>query len=249
MTPPADPWKAVTAAHTPAAGAAALGPVRHRAEVRVFPDGDRLWVRWPAGRADAVRCLLPVPGVVFLVSRGGAWFPFGSRLPTADRPPEGEGFPIAAVLSPSRFHSAGPPEIATPPVLLRIVRGGDVKPATALACDLTDLTSWADSATTAELAAALAVIAGDRIVLRSAKPPTVRGGTRYWGDDVLVPVGFRPDPDLRADVLRAAAGAAADELVLLDESGVELIPHGAFAPVSRAGLRLALRPTAAGGGS
>jgi hypothetical protein len=31
-------------------------------------------------------------------------------------------------------------------------------------------------------------------------------------------------------------------VVLLDESGVEVIPRSAFAPATRAGLRLALRP-------
>ena len=241
MTPPgADPWKDVTAARIPAAGAAALGPVRHRREVRVLPDGDRLWVRWPVGLADVVRCLLPVPGVVFLAPRGGAWYPFGSRLPTVDRPPDGDGLPVAAVLAPARFTSIGPGELTAAPVVLTVVRGGEPRPVTALACHIADLAAWADTATTAELAAATAARAGKRVILRGAKLPVVPAATRYWGDDVLVPVGFRPEPDLRSAVIRAAIGAD-DELVVLDESGAELIPRAAFAPVTRAGVRLALR--------
>jgi hypothetical protein len=240
MTPPADPWKDVTAARIPATGAAALGPVRHRGEVRVIPDGARLWVRWPAGLADVVRCLLPVPGVVFLVSRGGAWFPFGNRLPTADRPPAGDGLPVAAVLAPARFNPVGPAELTAPSVSLCVVRGGEPRPATALACRIAELAGWADTATTAELIAATAARAGERVILRGARLPVVPTATRYWGDDVLVPVGFRPEPDLRPAVVRAAVGAD-DELVVLDESGAELIPRTAFAPVTRAGLRLALR--------
>jgi hypothetical protein len=245
MTPPADPWAAVAAARIPAAAAAALGPVRHRGEVRVVPDGDRLWVRWPAGLADVVRCLLPVPGVVFLVPRGGAWFPFGSRLPTSDRPPEGEGLPVAAVLAPAKFTAIEPGDVTAQPVALRLVRGGEPRPAAALACQLADLAAWADGATTAELAAVTAARAGERIVLRGAKLPAVPGATRYWGDDALVPLGCRPEPDLRPAVIRAAVGAAADEIVLLGEDGAELIPGAAFAPVTRAGLRLALAGGAA----
>lgn len=245
MTPAAGPWTDVTAARIPLAAAAALGPVRHRAEVRVQPDGDRLWVRWPAGRADVVRCLLPVPGVVFLVPRGGAWFPFGSRVPTADAPPDGEGRPVASVLAPARFTPVDPGEVTAPPVVLGVVRGGEPRPATALACTLADLAGWADTATGAELGAVRAARAGGRVVLRGAKLPTVPAATRFWGEDVLVPVGFRPEPDLRADVIRAAAGADADDLVLLDESGADVIPKAAFAPVTRAGLRLALRAAGA----
>jgi hypothetical protein len=245
MTPAADPWKDVTAARIPVAGVAALGPVRHCGDVRVFPDGDRAWVRWPAGRADVVRCLLPVPGVVFLVPRGGAWFPFGSRLPTADRPPDGDGLPAAAVLAPARFTAVEPGQVDAALVTLGVARGGEPKPATALACRLADLAAWADTATTAELRAVNAARAGDRVVLRGVKLPTVPTATRYWGDDVLVPVGFCPEPDLRADVIRAAAGAAADELVLLDGSVAELIPKAAFTPVTRAALRLALRAAGA----
>lgn len=245
MTPAADPWADVTAARIPLAAAAALGPVRHRPEVRVQPDGDRLWVRWPAGRADVVRCLLPVPGVVFLVSRGGAWFPFKSRVPTTDAPPDGDGRPVASVLAPARFTPFDPGEVTAPPVALGVVRGGEPKPATALACALADLAGWADTATSHELAAVRAAHAGGRVVLRGAGLPTVPAATRFWGDDVLVPVGFRPEPDLGPDVIRAAAGADSDDIVLLSESGADLIPKAAFAPVSRAGLRLALRAAGA----
>jgi hypothetical protein len=245
MTSPADPWKDVTAARIPAAGAAALGPVRHCGDVRVSRHGDRLWVRWPAGRADVVRCLLPVSGVVFLTPRGGAWFPFGSRLPTGDRPPDGNGESVASVLSPARFTAATAEDEMAPPVTLRAVRGGVPRAATALRCRLADLADWADAATTAELSAATAARANGRVVLRGGKLPTIAGATRFWGADVLVPVGFRAEPELRADVLRAAARAAGDELVLLDESGAEVIPRSAFAPVTRAGLRLALRASPA----
>jgi hypothetical protein len=72
---------------------------------------------------------------------------------------------------------------------------------------------------------------------------------RLWGDDLLVPVGFRPDPDLPPATLREAVGAEADELVVLDEAGAEVVPRAAFAPLTRAGVRLALRDLSSTGES
>jgi hypothetical protein len=73
--------------------------------------------------------------------------------------------------------------------------------------------------------------------------PPIPAAQRYWGDDVLVPTGFRLEPDLRAGVVREAAGATTQELLRFDESGAELIPRAVFEPLSRAGIRLAARRT------
>lgn len=239
-SPAPDPWRDVSAAKLPAAHLAALGPVRDRADVRVFPGDVDLWVCWPAGRPDVVQCLLPVPGVVFLVRRDGRWFRFGSRLPTADVPPAGEGQSVAALLSPDRIEPVPPALSAAQPLPLRAVRGGEPKLATALVCRTRDLAQWADTATTAELAAVRAARAGDRAVLLGSRLPAIPNAVRYWGDGLLVPVGFRPDPDLAPAALRAAVGATADELVVLDEAGADVVPRAAFEPLARAGVRLAL---------
>jgi hypothetical protein len=75
-------------------------------------------------------------------------------------------------------------------------------------------------------------------VLLRGRLPTVPG-LRLWGGDVLLPLGFRASPDLPPAVLRAAAGATAKELLLFTHDGFEAVPLAAFAPVTRAGLRLA----------
>ena len=66
----------------------------------------------------------------------------------------------------------------------------------------------------------------------------IPGAVRYWGGDVLVPLGHRPEPDLAPETLRAAAGASAEELLVLDGGGAEVVPRAAFAPLTRAGVRL-----------
>ena len=236
-----DPWREVCAARLPWGALPALAAVRDRGDVRVHRAGDVAWVRWPAGSAEVVRCLLPAEGVEFFVRRGGRWFRFGRRTPTSDVPPDGEGRPVSAVLVPARFDILPPSSLAASRVPLRISRGGPPQPVTALACPLDELRHWADTATTLEITAVHGALAGERAVLLGAKLPAAPSGTRYWGRDVFAPAGFRPDPDLPVAVLRAAVGAAADDLVFLAADGVDLIPKAAFAPLTRAGIRLALR--------
>jgi MoxR-vWA-beta-propeller ternary system domain bpX2 len=234
-------WEGVCAARLPASCLHALALVRDRPDARIHVDGDTVWVRWPAGELEFVRRLLPVAGVEFYSDREGRWFRFGSRLPTAVASPADEGLPLARVLTPARFAPAPPPVDAGAPVVLRIVRGGEPQPATALACPITDLLKWGASATTAELSAVRAAHCGRQAILIGAKLPVIPSAARYWGDDLLVPVGFRAEPDLPRAALRAACGAADDELVLLDANGADVIPRAAFEPLTRAGLRLACR--------
>jgi hypothetical protein len=236
----ADPWKDVSAARLPAARLPALAPLRARGDVRVSIDSAVAWVLWPAGRAEFVRCLLPVRGVEFYTRRDGVWFRSGSRLPASETPPP-DGVPLPSVLVPDRFEPTFPPSESASPVVLRGVRGGEPKPASAMAGSVAELARWADVATTAELAAVRAARSGPRVVLLGPRLPAIGTAVRYWGEDVLVPVGFRPEPQLPPAALRAAVGATPEELVLLDEDGAEVILRAAFEPLTRAGLRLALR--------
>jgi hypothetical protein len=105
---------------------------------------------------------------------------------------------------------------------------------------LDQLVAWADTATTLAISGVRAARCGRRVLLLGKIPP-IPGPTRFWGADFLLPVGFRTEPKLPPSVLRAAVGATADDLVLFDESGVDLVPRSAFPPLTRAGVRLAAR--------
>ncbi|QJW98881.1 hypothetical protein [Frigoriglobus tundricola] len=243
MTPPSDPWRDVTAARLPSAHLDALAPVRHRVGVRVQLLGADAWVHWPIGQADVVRCLLPVPGVAFFTQRAGQWVRFGTLVPTDDRPPDGEGVPLVTALVPARFQPLPPVIPAWEPLVLTVVRGGTPRPVVALACTVPALARWADAATTLELTAVRAAQSGGRAVLLGDRLPAIVGAVRYCGDGVLVPVGFRPEPELPDDAIRAAVGATADEVLLLDATGAERVPRAAFEPLTRAGVRMgAARP-------
>lgn len=236
-----DPWRDVSASRFPAAGLGALAAVRNRDGVRVLQQGETVWAFWPAGRVEVVRCLLAVPEVVFFARRDGNWFRFGCLVPTGDGPPDGEGQPIAAVLVPARFEPVALEPLALTPFRLTVVRGGTPKPAIALTCTVSELVKWADEATTAELAVVRAARCADRVILLGARLPALVGATRFWGKDVLVPVGFRAEPALPDEALREAVGVTGEELLVLDEGGAEVVPRAAFEPLTRAGVRLGAR--------
>jgi MoxR-vWA-beta-propeller ternary system domain bpX2 len=236
-----DPWQSVSAARLPTSFLHVLAPIRNSSDIRVHVTGDIAWVVWPAGRTEVARRLLSVPGVELFVRREARWFRFRSRLPTAAAPPSGDGATLTALLLPARFEPIAPQNTALQSIEIRIVRGGQPKPATALTCLITDLGKWAETATTKELSAVKAARSGSRAVLLGAKLPPVPGAVRYWGDELMVPIGFRVVPDLPAGTIREAIGVATDEIALLDSSGAERIPRAAFETLTRAGLQLACR--------
>jgi hypothetical protein len=144
------------------------------------------------------------------------------------------------------------------PVSLRLMRdpSGRLRPASGLLCPLAGLAAWAEDAPTERLAALKAAWTGgpggrsdDPEVIVLGAPgslPELPDGVRFWGNDLLVPLGFRPEPELPEEALRRALGAGPDDLVVLHGEEPELIPREAFRPLNRAALRLAWRGRAAG---
>jgi hypothetical protein len=232
-----DPWAAVAAARLPAVGLTALAPLRCRSGLTTTRVVDFAWVTFQSGDPDVIRSLMPVPGVEFFARRGAAWTRFGHRLPTADAPPSG-GVPLDQMIFPAPITPSAASDAIAAPLRPTVVRGGPPRPVTAMTCHMSVLSRWADSAPAANLAEVRATRCAVRVVLLGERLPPI-AGERFWGARVLAPVGFRPEPDLPPDVLRAACAVAADELLVLDATGVEAIPDAAFEPLTRAGIRLA----------
>lgn len=238
MTP--DDWNGVAEARVPLSALPRLARLRDRPDVRVLSAGEVAWVRWDQSGTEVVRTLLPMPGVVFYRTEDGKRFPFGSRLPTSDAPPVGEGRPLSSVLFPAAVSPVEPDVGSSSRVLLRLARDDSPRPTTALICPIESLRAWADVALTSELAAVAGLIAGGRAVLFGSKLPSLADATRFHGTDVLVPLGFRLDPPLPSSVVRAAVGCQRDEVLMISEHGAERIPRDRAAPLTRAGVRLAV---------
>lgn len=227
----------VCCARFPLAALAALAGVRCARGVMVLPDGGHVWLRWPAGDEAVLRAVLPIAGLEMYVRREGSWYRLGCRLPVSG--PPGEGRPLDQVLLPAPVRPLAVPSDVLRPMALRLVRDGQARPATALACSLAVLRCWADQATTWQLAAVRGARHGDRVLLLGQPLPPLPTQDCYWGRRVLVPLGFRPEPALPESALAAAIGLEDNEMALVGEAQVEVLGLDLFRPLTRAGVRLA----------
>jgi hypothetical protein len=256
-------WQDVRCASIPVDDLSVLADLRREPGIRVTIADGRAWVCWddePGAEAEATRRilvtrLLPRPGVEIFARSGGRWHRPGEHLP-AFAVPVADGSTVSAldrVIVPAPMAVVRPGGDTPVPVPLRIVRDADgrPRPAAALRCRLEGLAGWAERAPSSWIEALSGAWCpgptrgepGEAEVLLlgpAAWLPAPADGLRYWGADVLIPIGYRAEPDLAGRALRAAVGAGPDDLVVLDADGPELVPRQAFRPMSRAGIRRVL---------
>jgi hypothetical protein len=235
-----NPWREVSAARIPAVHLDALAAIRDKSDIHVHLQKEVAWVRWSDDRGDPVRYLLPVPGVEFFTIQSGVWFRFNSLLPASETPPVDGSLPLATVLLPRAFVPLQPEAIDWERAPLSIVRCSEPKPTSALVCTIHDLQRWADTATTAEISKVKGARSNGNAILLGMQLPSIHTACRYWGEDVFVPIGFRPEPNLPPAALRIAVEAETDEFLFLNDEGATVVPRKIFEPLSRAGIRLAL---------
>jgi hypothetical protein len=236
----ANPLENVSCARLPAAVLPALAGLRCLPELAVRLEGAYDWLYWPAGEERVLRCLLPLAGVELYERRDGHWYRHGRRLPSFEVAASAGGQRLEQVLFPDRIDPEPPPVLALRPDGIRLVRDNRLRPATAVRCGLVELARWAETATSAGLAGLRAARSGERVLLLGQRLPLLPRGQRLWGERVLVPLGFRPDPSLPERALLEAVGVGGGELVVLDADGAEVLAVNVFRPLSRAAVRLAV---------
>ena len=250
-------WKEVRCASLRADDLRILADLRGQVEVRVLLDGDRAWVWWPVnseGISEIVAGrILPLEGVALFTERGGLWYRLGEHLPAFGVPfrDGADGVLLDRLLIPGKLSAQRPERRFSDPLRVGLVRDEreGFRPATAFRCSLHALSVWAERATSSQLSSLQGALrmASDGVeedtdafvVGVAGELPLLPESVRYWGTDLLVPVGYRADPDLPAGAIRRVVGAGLGDLVVLDEAGFELIARAAFKPLSRAGVRLA----------
>jgi hypothetical protein len=104
-------------------------------------------------------------------------------------------------------------------------------------CGAAALAQWANMAPTASIARLLAARCGESVLLTGQLPPPI-AGERFWGESLLCPLGFAPDPALPESALLQALGATAGELALFRRDAIDIIPRDALRPLTRASARL-----------
>ncbi len=216
-----------------------LADLRVRGEVRVRLDGATAWLHWPAGDRAVLLRVLALRGAEVFERRGGHWYRPGRRLPSFEVPGDEETRPLAALLVPAAVQAEARAATLTP-LQVTLVRNDHPRPASALCCPVADFAAWVEGATSRQLAGLQAAWcpAGPVLLLGERLPP-LAAGERFWGRSLLLPLGFRAEPDLGEDALREALGLGGD-VGLLTAEGLEVVARSAFGPVTRAGVRLAL---------
>ena len=235
-----------------------LAELRGHGAIRVLMAGEVAWVSWEPGselmQEMLVRRILPLTGAVLFTEREGCWYRMAEHLPRFDVPADdgSDWPPLERTIFPEPVETTRPHGCWHDPVRIRLVRDRATapRPASALRCTPDTLAAWAERATTAALVAlhgawirpgsaggphGLVLVTGAAQSL-----PLLEGGVRFWGTDLLLPLGFRAEPDLPHSAVRRAAGATDDELAVLDEHGIEVVPRAVFKPLSRAAVRLML---------
>jgi hypothetical protein len=217
----------------------ALAPVRNLPDVTLARIGDRAWVRWQAGNERILEQVLSLPGVILFLHRDSHWCRFGCQLPAFDVPLPADYQPLHQVLIPDSFQTEKPPGLELKPTELALVRDDRPRPTTASLCSLPQLASWIEQVPTPRLNGIQAAHYGNQALLLGDRLPLLPDSERFWGSAILTPLGYRPDPFLPESALREALAISEDKLVLWRQDGVETVDSRAFAPLTRAGVRLA----------
>jgi hypothetical protein len=230
----------VCCARLPGGSLTALAGLRAEADLRVVSDDNHAWVQWEPDN-DRVRSrVFAVAGAELYGCRDGLWYRLGRHLPAFDLSVRCESRPLHQVLTPAQVEPVLPEVVRAAKVKLELVADDRPRPTTAMRCDLVAVAAWADLAPTARLEQIDGARSGKHVLLLARALPPI-WGERFWGANVLVPLGHRPEPDLPESALLEAVGADRQELALLTAAGVEVVPRAAFQPLTRAGVRLAAR--------
>jgi hypothetical protein len=182
--------------------------------------------------------ILPLPDAVLFIHRDPHWYRFGCQLPSFDLPESAEYQPLYQVLTHAPFQAQKTPSLRCEPTVLALVSDDRERPTSAALYRLVPLTHWIEHVPTPRLKGIQAARCGNQVLLLGDRLPLLAESERFWGSDVLMPLGYRPDPFLPERALRDALAASKDEVILWDQDGVERIDRRAFAPLSRAGVRL-----------
>jgi hypothetical protein len=223
----------------PAESLPSLGHLRAWPELRGLVLGMRLWLFWPEGERELALSLLAIDGAVLLSRRDGRWYQAGHHLPTFDVPSEVETRHLSSLLTPIRIEPLEPGPRVWRPLPLRLLPSDEPRPCVLLRTTLDELARWAEQATSHQIESLTAAQDDGCVLLRGQRLPALTG-QRFWGRRVLVPFGMRLEPKLPEEALASALRLAVDEVGLVTEQGLEVVPLASFGALCRTGMRLAL---------
>jgi MoxR-vWA-beta-propeller ternary system domain bpX2 len=235
------PLHDICCASIPADCLPVLSPLRCASDIRVTLIGERAWVHWQPGDEEVLASLLAAPGVALYRQRDGKWYRHGRHLPSFDVPTDAKSRRLDEVLTPAPVRATPVSLVGLEAVQAHLVRDSRPRATTAVRCSLNPLAEWAEHATSVRLTQIQAGRTGDWVLLLGAGLPALPGSERFWGQRILVPLGYAVQPRLPEAALVEAFGLEDTVILLLTQTHAQLIPQSAFQPLTRAGIRMALQ--------
>lgn len=234
------PFDDVCCARIPRDALPRLASLRVEPGLRAADNNQHAWLRWEAGNERVVQTVMPIHEAVLFRFHGGHWHRFGERVPAFDFPADLEDQPLAHVLFPAPVQAlpAPAPDVTS----LRMVLERDERPrtTTALLGPITTIQAWSDTVPTSRLAALQGLRGNGNVLMIGDNLPLLDGAERFWGRDVLVPIGHAPAPALPESALKEIAGLQGDRILLWRLEQIDVIESALLAPLTREALWFAL---------
>lgn len=218
----------------------ALADLRAVAGVMVRLAPDRLWVRWESGDEQVLACLLPLSGLVLYEFREGRWYRLGGHLPAFEIATEGDFLRIHQVIFPAPMQTIPSRPGPLSKISLSLRPDPRPRPTTAMICPLSDLLAWTDAIPTCRLGQLQCARNGSNVLVIGSRLPLFATSQRFWGEAILLPLGFRLEPDLPERLLRVCLDLSATELAIVTEAGIDVLDRSELTRLNRASLRLAM---------
>jgi hypothetical protein len=241
-------WNKITTARIPLASLKSLAHLRHRSDITVsLDDHGNAWIHWlqSAIAEEVMLALRPLTDVSFYYREANTWYTRGSGFPAKITPPNQPGLALAKLLFPEKMTSQSPENKAFARITPVLSRGGQTCPASAMRLPFASLHAWVNHATSAQIHALHGVYEADQVWLLGQHLPAASQGMRFYGERLLLPLGYQLQPMLPVESSLALVNASERDVVFWSHDEIRVIPREEFAPLTRAGVRQVCRKTGA----
>lgn len=215
-----------------------VADLRHLCHFNVLVDGNDLWLRGDVGEGNVTGRIRSIPDAeLFEVQSGQHLIRSGETVPCA-RLPDGEWQPIEQWIE-LQLPSPGFAAVLRDKLALKLVRSTRPTEANILETNWNSWFEYVISAPQIRLSRlGYALSDQDRVLVRGTPLPPINGRRHFESYGVILPTGWRFEPDIGPIVARQILRLADDELALFaDDGSYERILQTVFVQATRSSVR------------
>lgn len=218
--------------------ASALGTLRLVQGIDVLADQHHVWVRGNVLSSDLLRRIRTVPDAELFARRSGDQLSFWEATVPCERLPDGSWQPLAKWLE-LEFPRAGFAGRTTSKMALTLARAATMSMSNVIA---TAWSVWKQFATTAPSVRlnplSFAVSSELQVLILGTPLPPLSGQTLVEESGVIVPSGWRFEPELSHRAVADVLGLSPDDYALFEQDGsFTRIARSSFVKATRSAVR------------